>query len=139
MPREGARYRTALMSLRPTQRQLVDAVANLVAESDWVTFVQISEFLERRGIRTKGRMNLSLASDQNVLLWSGMSRPMCDVLLALMDEKRIFAHRASVTAYHVHGGVLSLPLADAPRARGLAQPHWLPVAFRVMPPTWALH
>lgn len=127
------------MRARITQRALAEDVARLVEESDWVTFVQLAQFLEARDVPWRGDVNLAMACDRNVLLWSGMSRQMSEVVLALLDQKRIFAHRSSVAAYHVHGGALSLPLADRPVPGGLSRPHWLPVAFRAVPPGWALH
>lgn len=121
------------------EHALADAVAQMVEENDWVTFVQVARFLEQRNVPCRGELNLAMACDGNVLLWSGMSQQMSDVLVRLLDERRIFFHRSTVAAYHVHGGVLSLPLADAPRDGGLGQPHWLPVALRAVPPPFALH
>lgn len=127
------------MNARSPEHKLADAVARLVEENDWVTFAQLARFLEEREIPWRGELNLSLNSDSNVLLWSGMSAAMCDAVLRLLHERRIYFHRSSVAAYHVHGGVLSLPLADSPRQGGLEQPHWLPVALRAVPPPFALH
>ena len=122
-----------------SKRALADAVVRLVERSDWVTFVQLAQFLESLEVPWRGEINLSMASDRNVLLWSGMSRQMSEVVLSLLDERRIFAHRSSIAAYHVHGGALSLPLADRPARGGLQEPHWLPVALRAVPPGWAMH
>jgi hypothetical protein len=127
------------MSSRKSQRALADAVARMVGEADWVTFVQLARFLESLEVPCGGEMNLALSGDSNVLLWSGMSERMCGLLVQLLREGRIFAHRSSVAAYHLQGGVLNLPLAHKPRRGGLASPHWLPVAFRTVPPAWALH
>jgi hypothetical protein len=127
------------MRARNKQRALGDEVARLVERSDWVTFVQLAQFLEARAVPCRGPVNLTLSCDRNVLLWSGMSTQMSGVVLGLLDQRRIFAHRSSVAAYHVHGGVLNLPLADRPQPTGLARPHWLPVAFRTVPPGWAMH
>lgn len=127
------------MRVRISQRELAEAVAELVESTDWVTFNQISQFLERLHVPSRGELNLSMSMDRNVLLWSGMSEEMSEVLVELMDQKRIFAHRSTVAAYHVQGGVLGLPLAESPRAGGLHHPHWLPVAFRAVPPPFALH
>ena len=127
------------MNARSPEQSLADAVAKLVEQTDWVTFMQVARFLEQQGVPWRGDVNLSMATDSNVLLWSGMSQQMSDVLVRLIDERRVFFHRSSVAAYHVHGGTLMLPLAGEPEEGGLQKPHWLPVALRAVPPPFALH
>src|SRR5438309_1930814 len=96
------------------RRQVADAVAGLVERANQVTFMELQRFLQGLEIPTRGELNLCFESDQNVLLWSGMSPEMTELVLELMREQKIFAHKASVAAYHLEGGVLNLPLADAP-------------------------
>jgi hypothetical protein len=111
---------------------LLDAVVEFVRAMDFVTFVELQrKFAEH--IPTRGDHAFCLESDENLILWTGLSNEFIELLSKAMAAKRIFPHPASVLVYAVDGSMLTLPVAKRPPASGYKELHWFPVCFRVLP------
>lgn len=114
-----------------TEGKIKDAVVAYVRAYDWVTFTELdrhfSPFLE-----TKGNKAITF-DDPNLIVWCDMSETWCDLLLSLLQDRRVFMHGASELTYLLDGGVLRLPVAKQIRKQGYKTERWLPVCLRVVP------
>lgn len=106
------------------------AVEELIAKRRGVTFVEIGQLIEGRGIAAKGDLSL-LIKDYNVVLWTGMSERFLEIVMAMQARKRVIPKPTSVLVYAVDGVLLTLPLAK--RNRRYKTPHWVPTVFDPRP------
>src|SRR5207237_2461902 len=71
--------------------QLNAAVVEYLRRCDEAPFPTLQEdfgpFLE-----TSGEQGLALRADPNVVLWSGMSQPLAELLSSLIAQRRIYLH-----------------------------------------------
>src|SRR6185503_7431883 len=74
--------------------QLNAAVIEYLRRCDEAPFPKLQEdfgpFLE-----TTGEQGLALRADPNVVLWSGMSQPLAELLASLIAQRRIYVHPTS--------------------------------------------
>lgn len=85
-------------------------------------------------LTTTGEQGLALRGDPNVVLWSGMSQELAELLSSLIAQRRIYIHPASTEVYKALGKGVKLPLLEKLNDEKQPKPVWLPTAFRLMPP-----
>lgn len=104
---------------------LVTECAEWIRVRNYITFVELSSWLEARGIEPKGDFEISLIP--NVVLWSGMSQAFCDVVEGVRPLTEL--HGSTVLVYLIDGGMLKMPIAKRPPKAGYKKPHWAPVTL----------
>lgn len=114
-----------------TTEQLDDMVLEFIRQRDFVSFVELTRFLEPY-IPTKGLWGVSADERQNVLAWSGMSDEYSALVDRLRKSRRIETWTcSSLLVYIVDGGMLDLPRATQFGTKSYKKPHWLPVTIRI--------
>jgi SpoVK/Ycf46/Vps4 family AAA+-type ATPase len=88
-----------------------------------------SPFLE-----TSGEQGLALRADPNVVLWSGMSQPLAELLSSLISQRRIYIHQTPAETYKALGKGVKLPLLEKLDEQKQPRPVWMPAAFKLLPP-----
>ena len=83
---------------------------------------------------TAGEQGLALRADPNIVLWSGMSQQLAELLSTLIAQRRIYLHPAGADVYKSLGKALKLPVVEKLADEKQARPVWLPAAFRLLPP-----
>ncbi len=111
--------------------RLHDAIVAYVAERDFVSWFELTrdfaEFMD-----TSGDSHAFLGeSDNNVVLWMGMSSELCDTVLRLKADRKLFLHPSRVESYLIDGCTLRLPLVKQANTK-YRTPHWLPTCFRTV-------
>lgn len=119
-----------LSAMERPELTLAARVRAFVAERDHVSFVELeghmASVMDARG-------ELALEILPNVIVWSGMSAPLAELVRDLLNRHEIHAHPASALVYFVDGKALTLPLAKRLPRGGYTTPHWLPVVLRIVP------
>lgn len=70
-----------------------------------------------------------ILSDDNIILWDGISSQLIKTLTSLINDKMIQMDPASILIYVVDGIALNYPLVKRPPKNGYKEIHWLPVVF----------
>lgn len=100
-------------------------VFDYIVESDHVTFPELGNaFKDFSGDHQIGAFN------KNIILWSGVSQKVVDIIVSLQTKKKIRFQTGGDTmlCYAIDGGMLNLPVAK--KERPYKAPHWLPVLIR---------
>ena len=103
-----------------------------------VTFVELVQLLEKRGIGVKGEHAICSSVDPNLILWLGLSEQAKNILLAFMRHPDVTVSLANWLSYAVDGAIPTLPMAFDLPPGGLLEPHWVPVKFDPAQPTGRL-
>lgn len=98
---------------------------------------QIVGYVTQRGDATIAEITRQLLPEErgewqlelvpNVVIWLGLSRPLCLALQNLVKSGRLSLVPASRLGYMADGEVLTLPTVRRPPKDGYRHPHWLPV------------
>jgi ATP-dependent 26S proteasome regulatory subunit len=85
-------------------------------------------------LTTAGDQGLALRADPNVVLWSGMSQDLAQLLSTLIAQHRIYIHPAPAEGYKERGKTMKLPVVEKLGETKQARPVWMPAAIRLLPP-----
>jgi hypothetical protein len=113
--------------------QLNAAVIEYLRRCDAAPFCKIQDDFAPF-MTTSGEQGLALRADPNVVLWSGMSQALAELLSSLIAQRRIYLHMIGVDAYKALGKAVKLPVIEAMADAKQARPVWMPTAFRLLPP-----
>lgn len=108
---------------------ILGGLEQFIKDQDWVTMVEIGQFLTGCSIDTKGNLEWGI-DDLNLVFWAGMSDEFCDIMAELKDRKTTQMEATNPMTYLIDGAMLSLPLAKRPPRQGYKDPHWAPICFR---------
>jgi hypothetical protein len=111
------------------QASIEDNLVEFVRLRDWVTFVEIANFLRTEGMETKGIHEIT--ARENLIIWTGMSEQFSNLIMCLIRNQRIFPHPSDRWSYFLDGDYLDFPIAK--RMADYKKPHWIPIAFRTTP------
>ena len=100
---------------------------------------QILEFVKRRRyvsfaeIEWKfGRGDMMLYDpEMNIILWGGLKPEVCEAIIELLREEKLYVKPCTPFVYYADGKVLGLPIAR--RLKRYKRPHWLPVVLDIKP------
>ena len=107
--------------------RVADAIVRYVRTHGTTTLATLQDAFEAV-IPVRGGRFLTLG-DPNLVTWAGLSDPLADGLLAVINSGRLFLHPALLQAYHAQGRGLKLPVAKLPLTLPLFTAHWIPVAL----------
>ena len=111
--------------------QLKAAIVEYIRVQGEVPFPALLSDL-RPYVQVDGEQGLSLRSDPQTILWVGMSQELCETLIELVSNRRLYVHPVDLEKYRTYSG-LKLPTLPAPAAEKLSRAHWLPVTLRNRP------
>jgi hypothetical protein len=99
-------------------------VLHFVRERDHVSFVELEK---RFGAKARGHWTMTMASDDKVVLWGGMSDELSTAIRNLSDLHLVELRPASSPlTYVLDGRIPDLPVFEGVPEGGLQEPHWLP-------------
>lgn len=75
-----------------------------------------------------GDMAMHRSDNENVVLWSGMSREAVEAVKKILGEGEYEMRRTQMLVYAIDGRIPKLPIAHSLK-RKYKKPHWLPVVF----------
>lgn len=110
-----------------TIKELTEDIRKYVEAYDYVSF---SELERRYGDQGKGESALTLAADENIVLWLGLSAPLVDALKHLLESGAVQLCPGNLFTYLLDQKMLLMPLAKRLPRGGYRRPHWLPVLLR---------
>lgn len=112
--------------------QLPSAAVELTRLRDKVTWCDLQQAFGPY-MPAEGEYGLALKSDPKIILWTGLSLELADLISQLLGSRRLYLHPVELETYRAAGRGLKLPvLTEIPPER-LAKPHWMPVSLRVVP------
>ena len=79
-----------------------------------------------------GETALCFPDFPTLIVWQGFTQEGADVLLNVLNGRRLFLYPCPTLIYAIDGGGLSLPVAK--RIRHYRHPHWLPMVLCLHPP-----
>src|SRR5262249_7285595 len=85
-------------------------------------------------LTTAGDQGLALRTDPNVVLWSGMSQDLPQLLSTLIAQRRISVHPSPAEGYKERGKTMKLPVVEKLVDEKQVRPVWMPAAIRLLPP-----
>ena len=101
------------------------------------TFAAVQRALEAY-IDVRGERSLT-EDDPNAVMWLGMSDPLADAFLSLINTRRLHVRPTHWMVYLHDGCVPKLPLGKSRRRRPYAKPHWVPLMLLAKPVDGALN
>ena len=107
-----------------------EIIVGFVLSREYVSFVELQEFLDAAGYATRGEWAVTLGRFDRVVLWPAVSEALLRSLQRLIAARRLFFHPACVTTYAIDGAVPSLPLASSIRVK---TDSWLPAVLCSFP------
>jgi len=98
-------------------------------QRDHVSFVELKEnFPELFG----GEIAICLPNYPNLIVWQGFTKEGADLILRLVNEKKLFLLPSSPLIYAIDGALIKMPLARG--IRNYKNPHWIPMVLCIHPP-----
>ena len=112
--------------------QLKAALVEYVRGDGDVLFASLQEALAPYMDAT-GDFGLAARANPNTVLWTGMSQPLCEMLVELVSSKRLYVHPTDIERYKEVEKGLRLPVLKEPTDEKLARASWLPSSLRCAP------
>lgn len=112
---------------RTSPGQLLAECLKWIESWDYVSFVELENWLAERGMAVKGQH--ALEAGPNIVLWAGVSEAFCDFARRLQPHIDL-APVSTILVYAVDGRLPDLPVSKRPPSAGYIRPHWLPVTMR---------
>lgn len=81
-----------------------------------------------------GEEGLALRASPNCVIYSGCNRAFCEVLVGLIEKKRLYVQPAKVSMYDTERLSFKLPLQEGLPEDKLKRPVWVPIMLQVSPP-----
>jgi len=113
--------------------QLNAAIGEYLRRCDAAPFCKIQDDFGAF-MTTTGEQGLALRADPNIVLWSGMSQELAELLSSLIAQRRIYLHASGVDVYKELGKAVKLPVLEAMTEDKQPRPVWLPTVLRLLPP-----
>lgn len=88
-------------------------------------------------LNVKGSEGLALKSDLNCVLWAGVSKEFNELILAMVQARRLHFCPTEQVRYKQAGQSLNMPVLSELTDDKLPKPTWFPCVLRVVPQTQA--
>lgn len=112
--------------------QLKAALVEYVRGDGDVLFASLQEALAPY-MDVEGDFGLAARANPNTVLWTGMSQPLCELLVELVSSKRLYVHPTDIDRYKELEKGLRLPVLKEPTDEKVARASWLPSSLRCAP------
>lgn len=112
--------------------QFKAAVTEYIRGNGETNFPQLQTAMEDY-LPTAGDQGLAVRTNPNIVLWSGMSQELCQIIVDLVASKRLYVHPTTLADYQSLNASLKLPTLFEPTDTKLTKPHWMPSALRTAP------
>ena len=112
--------------------QLKAALVEYVRSDGDILFASLQEALAPY-MEVTGDFGLAARANPNTVLWTGMSQPLCELLVELVASKRLYLHPTELDRYKEIEKGLRLPVLKEPTDEKLARASWLPSSLRCAP------
>ena len=99
-----------------------EAILQYIRQYRGVSFVELTHRVDGG----KGDWEIALFGG-SLVLWTGLSKPLIDLLTSLREEKAIVCVPGPSLVYMIDGEMLRLPIAK--RYKAYKTPHWLPCTW----------
>lgn len=93
-------------------------------------YQDLNEYLD-----VEGDIGLALRAEPNCVIFSGCNKAFSDVLLGLIEKRRLYLQPAKATMYDRDSLPFSLQLQEGLPAEKPKRPVWVPVMLQVSPPS----
>ena len=112
--------------------QLKAALVEYVRGDGDVLFASLQDALAPY-MEVEGDFGLAARANPNTVLWTGMSQPLCEMIVELVASKRLYVHPTEHDRYKELQKGPRLPVLKEPTDEKLARASWLPSSFRCAP------
>ncbi len=102
---------------------MADCIETIVRYLNHVSFVELSR---RVGGFDGSDFDFCLATDQNIVMWPGLSREAVEALDDVLARGTVKIKTTKCLTYLMDGQMPSLPLVKRPPKSGYKHRHWLP-------------
>ena len=112
--------------------QLKAALVEYVRGDGDVLFASLQDALAPY-MEVVGDYGLAARANPNTVLWTGLSQPLCELIVELVSSKRLYVHPTDVERYKQLQKNLRLPVLKEPTDEALPRASWLPSSLRCAP------
>ncbi len=112
--------------------QLKAALVEYVRGDGDVLFASLQDALAPY-MEVAGDYGLAARANPNTVLWTGLSQPLCELIVELVSSKRLYVHPTDVERYKQLQKNLRLPVLKEPTDEALPRASWLPSSLRCAP------
>lgn len=112
--------------------QLKAALVEYVRSDGDVLFASLQEALAPY-MEVEGDFGVAARANPNTVLWTGMSQPLCELIVELVAAKRLYLHPTDLDRYKQLEKGLRLPVVLVPTDEKLSRASWLPSSLRCAP------
>ena len=112
--------------------QLKAALVEYVRGDGDVLFASLQDALAPY-MDVTGDFGLAARANANTVLWTGLSQPLCELLVDLVSSKRLYIHPTDVDRYKQLQKGPRLPVLKEPTDESLSRASWLPSSLRCAP------
>jgi len=91
--------------------------------------MDLAEYLD-----VEGEEGLALRASPNCVVYSGCNRAFCEVLVGLIEKKRLYLQPAKSSMYDAESLPFKLPLQEGLPEEKPKRPIWVPMMLQVSPP-----
>ena len=108
----------------------VDAIVEYVKHYGNATFIEIQRILSPY-MKVKGEYSLESTVMKNLILWTGLSKELSEILIELHKNKQTIYEPADVSDYTSKGVKINLPILEEIPTGELNEPHWYPYIIKL--------
>ncbi|WP_376698737.1 pathogenicity island protein [Staphylococcus hominis] len=104
-------------------------ILSYISNNSGTSFVEIENIFEENNYKYNGNVAFCNSKNTNIIFWTGWKQEAINIILELLNDKKIEMESCELLIYLVDGKRLKLPILNKPSdAKELC---WLPVSFKI--------
>lgn len=98
-------------------------------QRDHVSFVELKKNFPEM---FDGEHAICFPDYSNLIVWQGLSQDGAELILSLVNERKLFLLPSNPLVYAIDGALVNMPMAK--RILNYKNPHWIPMVLCIHPP-----
>ena len=104
-------------------------ILSYISNNSGTSFVEIENIFEENNYKYNGNVAFSNSKNTNIIFWTGWKQEAINIILELLNDKKIEMESCELLIYLVDGKRLKLPILNKPS--DTKELCWLPVSFKI--------
>lgn len=109
--------------------ELKNKIVKYISNNQGTSFAEIENIFEENDYEYSGNIAFCNSKNTNIVFWSGWKQEAINIVLELLNDKKIEMKPCELLIYLVDGKSLKLPILN--KLSDAKELCWLPVSFKI--------